>query len=111
MEHSVDVIVSEPLGTMLFNERMLETYVIARDKFLKPGGKMYPSQAYLCIAPFYDEGLYNEQLGKASFWASTNFSGYDLSILYPQAVGEKFRQPIIEAYNPKNQYKNDLTSP
>ncbi len=33
---SVDVIVSEPLGTYLFNERMLETYVIARDKFLKP---------------------------------------------------------------------------
>jgi histone-arginine methyltransferase CARM1 len=34
--HSVDVIVSEPLGTYLYNERMLETYIIARDKFLKP---------------------------------------------------------------------------
>jgi hypothetical protein len=33
---SIDVIVSEPLGTYLFNERMLETYIIARDKFLKP---------------------------------------------------------------------------
>ena len=34
--HSVDVLVSEPLGTYLYNERMLETYIIARDKFLKP---------------------------------------------------------------------------
>jgi len=33
--NSVDVLVSEPLGTYLYNERMLETYVIARDKFLK----------------------------------------------------------------------------
>jgi histone-arginine methyltransferase CARM1 len=51
----VDVIVSEPLGTFLLNERMLETYVIARDKFLKPNGKMFPASAHLCIIPFYDE--------------------------------------------------------
>jgi histone-arginine methyltransferase CARM1 len=45
----VDVLVSEPLGTFLLNERMLETYVIARDKFLKPGGKMFPATSHLCI--------------------------------------------------------------
>jgi histone-arginine methyltransferase CARM1 len=56
----VDVIVSEPLGTFLLNERMLETYVIARDRFLRPGGKMYPSSAHLCALPFTDEALYNE---------------------------------------------------
>jgi histone-arginine methyltransferase CARM1 len=38
----VDVLVSEPMGTLLVNERMLETYLYARDKFLKPGGKMFP---------------------------------------------------------------------
>eukprot|EP00882_Tetradesmus_deserticola_P030499 GHRQ01034276.1.p1 GENE.GHRQ01034276.1~~GHRQ01034276.1.p1 ORF type:complete len:140 (-),score=34.14 GHRQ01034276.1:284-661(-) len=38
----VDVLVSEPMGTLLVNERMLETYIYARDKFLKPGGKMFP---------------------------------------------------------------------
>lgn len=30
------------LGTLLINERMLETYVIARDRFLQPNGKMFP---------------------------------------------------------------------
>lgn len=39
----VDVIVSEPMGYMLFNERMLETYLHAK-KFLKPNGKMYPTK-------------------------------------------------------------------
>lgn len=39
----VDVLVSEPMGTLLVNERMLETYLFARDRFLvKSGGKMFP---------------------------------------------------------------------
>lgn len=33
----VDVLVSEPMGTLLVNERMLETYLYARDHYLKPG--------------------------------------------------------------------------
>lgn len=33
----VDVIISEPMGYMLVNERMLESFVNAR-RFLKPGG-------------------------------------------------------------------------
>ena len=38
----VDVLISEPMGTLLVNERMLETYLYARDHFLKPGGRMFP---------------------------------------------------------------------
>ena len=30
-------------GTLLVNERMLESYVIARDRFLTPTGKMFPA--------------------------------------------------------------------
>ena len=33
----VDIIISEPMGYMLFNERMLETYIHAK-KWLKPNG-------------------------------------------------------------------------
>jgi len=36
----VDVIISEPMGYMLFNERMLETFLHAK-KWLKPGGLMH----------------------------------------------------------------------
>jgi hypothetical protein len=31
------------VGTLLVNERMLESYVIARDRFLVPNGKMFPT--------------------------------------------------------------------
>lgn len=40
LPEQVDVIVSEPMGYMLINERMLETYLHAK-KFLKPGGVFY----------------------------------------------------------------------
>ena len=59
-EGKVDVIVSEPLGTFLLNERMLETYVIARQLFLKPEGRMFPARADFCIMPFSDQDIYNE---------------------------------------------------
>ena len=38
LPEQVDTIISEPMGYMLFNERMLETYLHAK-KWLKPGGK------------------------------------------------------------------------
>ena len=34
----VDLLISEPLGYMLYNERMVESYLHAK-KWLKPGGK------------------------------------------------------------------------
>jgi histone-arginine methyltransferase CARM1 len=34
----VDVIISEPIGFLLVHERMLETYAVARERFLKVGG-------------------------------------------------------------------------
>jgi histone-arginine methyltransferase CARM1 len=98
-EGKVDVIVSEPLGTFLLNERMLETYVIARQLFLKPGGRMFPSRADLCIVPFSDSDIYNEQLQKCEFWRGKDFYGLDLSELYYQAVAEKFSQPVLDTYD------------
>ena len=38
LPEKVDIIISEPMGYMLLNERMLETFLHAK-KFLKPSGK------------------------------------------------------------------------
>ena len=38
----VDILISEPMGTLLVIERMLEPYLYARDHFLKPNGRMFP---------------------------------------------------------------------
>lgn len=62
LPEQVDVIISEPMGYMLFNERMLETFLHAK-KWLAPNGKMFPTQGDLHVAPFSDSQLYNEQVG------------------------------------------------
>lgn len=43
LPEKVDIIISEPIGFLLVHERMLESYVVARDRFLKPGGLMMPT--------------------------------------------------------------------
>ena len=75
---SVDVLVSEPIGTLLFNERMIETYLRARDRFLKPGGKMFPNAATLFVAPFSDQVLWDEERNRGSFWKQ-KFYDIDMS--------------------------------
>jgi len=96
----VDVLVSEPIGTFLFNERMIETYLVARDRFLKPGGKMFPNVGNLCIAPFSDAMLQWEQANKNAFWKNTNFYGLDLTAAASRCTKEHFRQPIVDYINP-----------
>lgn len=101
LRESIDVIVSEPLGTYLFNERMLETYIIARDRFLKKDGIMFPQSAQLCIIPFEDKEIYEEQVGKVNFWTTTDFHGFDLSCMHETAVDEKLSQAILDTYDAK----------
>jgi len=47
----VDVIVSEWMGYFLLRESMLDSVLVARDRFLKPGGALFPSHATLFLAP------------------------------------------------------------
>ncbi|KAM7360162.1 arginine methyltransferase 4 [Cochliomyia hominivorax] len=96
-EH-VDVIISEPMGYMLYNERMLETYLHAR-KWLKPNGKMFPTHGDLHVAPFSDEALYSEQYNKANFWYQSAFHGVDLTTLHKEGMKEYFRQPIVDTFD------------
>lgn len=99
-EGKVDVLVSEPIGTFLFNERMIETYLCARDRFLKPGGKMFPNVGDLCIAPFSDNMLHWEQQNKNSFWKNKSFYGVDLTAAMKRCTEEHFCQPIVDYVNP-----------
>lgn len=64
----VDIIISEPLGFLLVHERMLESYVTARDRFLKPRGKMFPTTGDIVFGPITDEAIHTEQAQKAAFW-------------------------------------------
>ncbi|BFZ16513.1 hypothetical protein BsWGS_19552 [Bradybaena similaris] len=94
----VDTIISEPMGYMLFNERMLESYLHAK-KWLKQDGRMFPTQGDLHIAPFTDEALYMEQYQKANFWYQESFHGVNLTSLRNAAVLEYFKQPIVDTFD------------
>ena len=116
----VDVLVSEPMGTLLYNERMIESYLIARDRFMrvsdKPGnksdfgvdgaglrlkGKMFPGGGRVHCAPFADETLWNEIKDKAYFWGTEDFYGVDLTPLREEAVRSYFRQCVVDAFEPE----------
>jgi histone-arginine methyltransferase CARM1 len=96
----VDIIISEPIGFLLVHERMLESYVIARDRFLKPDGLMFPSIGSIVLAPMTDEALHKDQLAKIDFWNNTNFYGIDLSAVSALAHSEYFSQPIVGYVSP-----------
>ncbi|XP_026864827.2 histone-arginine methyltransferase CARM1 [Electrophorus electricus] len=93
----VDVIISEPIGYMLLNERMLESYLYSKN-WLKPKGMMFPTFSDIHLAPFTDEQLYLEHHARSSFWLQTCFYGINLSGLHPVAVDEFFRQPIVDTF-------------
>ncbi len=99
-----DVLVSEPMGTMLLNERMIESFLIARDVFLKPrGGAMFPRAARMHCAPYEDAALRDEIENKAAFWtcaSSKDFYGIDVSVLGDAARKAVFAQPVVDAFDP-----------
>ncbi|CAN6467355.1 unnamed protein product [Victoria cruziana] len=101
LPEKADILISEPMGTLLVNERMLESYVIARDRFLMPDGKMFPTLGRIHMAPFSDEYLYVEIANKALFWQQTNYYGVDLTPLYGSAFKGYFAQPVVDAFDPR----------
>ncbi|XAR57085.1 Histone-arginine N-methyltransferase [Bertholletia excelsa] len=99
LPEKADILISEPMGTLLVNERMLESYVIARDRFLIPNGKMFPTVGRIHMAPFSDEYLYVEIANKALFWQQQNYYGVDLTPLHGSAFQGYFSQPVVDAFD------------
>jgi histone-arginine methyltransferase CARM1 len=95
LPEKVDIIVSEPIGFLLVHERMLESYVTARDRFLKPGGLMMPTTGSIVLCPFTDDVIYKEHCARAAFWETNNFYGIDLSAAAGQAYHEYMSQAIV----------------
>merc|ERR1712216_162518 len=98
--NSVDTMVAETLGTFLFGERGIETMLVARGRFLKPGGAIFPTQATLSVAPFCDEKLFQNQKNRSIFWTGTDFYGIDLSCCAPRASVEQMCQVVASMVDP-----------
>lgn len=79
----VDVIVSEWLGTYGVDENMLAPLLLARDRWLKPGGKLLPESATAWLAPLQSRELATEM----AQWRGRPY-GLDLSLIAAGAAQE-----------------------
>jgi len=82
-----DIIISEWMGYFLLYESMLDTVLLARDKFLKPDGLIFPDNATMFIAAIEDQD-YKEE--KINFW--DNVYGFDFSCIKDIAL----REPLVD---------------
>eukprot|EP00747_Dinoflagellata_sp_TGD_P186079 gnl/TRDRNA2_/TRDRNA2_42929_c0_seq1.p1 gnl/TRDRNA2_/TRDRNA2_42929_c0~~gnl/TRDRNA2_/TRDRNA2_42929_c0_seq1.p1 ORF type:complete len:673 (-),score=114.85 gnl/TRDRNA2_/TRDRNA2_42929_c0_seq1:123-2117(-) len=97
----VDVIVSETLGNFLYAERGLETVCVARERFLKPDGKLFPTKCTFCLAPFSDPITYKSRDTQVkNFWLDKNFYGVDMSSCAADARNEVFQKPLCDQFHP-----------
>ena len=92
----VDVIISEWMGYFLLRESMFDSVLVARDRWLKSDGAMFPSHASMSIAPMCNEDNSNKRFSEFSSamdgWRSfvdntKNAWGVDMSVL-----GNAFRK-------------------
>jgi len=88
----VDIIISEWMGYCLFYESMLNTVLYARDKWLAPGGIIFPDRATLYICAIEDRQYKDE---KINWW--DNVYGFDMSCIRKVAVNE----PLVDVVDPK----------
>mmetsp|Transcript_10437 Transcript_10437/g.31904 ORF Transcript_10437/g.31904 Transcript_10437/m.31904 type:complete len:369 (+) Transcript_10437:131-1237(+) len=92
LPEKVDIIISEWMGYFLFYESMLDTVLYARDKFLKPGGLLFPDKTTLFICGIED-GEYKRY--KYDFWDQVY--GVDMSHIKNIALTE----PLVDNVNPE----------
>ena len=106
----VDVIMSEPIGFCLVHERMLESFITARDLCLRlnPAStlRMFPSSGTIHVAPFNDYDLHYSQLSKAEFWTQ-KICQYDLSCLHEESIDQYFSQAFMGSINPRTIVSHD----
>lgn len=58
-----DIIISGWMGYFLLYESMLDTVLLARDKYLKKGGLIFPDTATLYMVAIEDQDYKDERLG------------------------------------------------
>jgi len=82
-----DIIISEWMGYFLLYESMLDTVLLARDKYLKADGQIFPDTATMYLAAIEDQDYKHE---KIDFW--DNVYGFDYSCIKDIAL----REPLVD---------------
>eukprot|EP00811_Abedinium_folium_P032029 NODE_5256_length_1791_cov_7.694111.p1 GENE.NODE_5256_length_1791_cov_7.694111~~NODE_5256_length_1791_cov_7.694111.p1 ORF type:complete len:414 (+),score=143.52 NODE_5256_length_1791_cov_7.694111:90-1244(+) len=86
----VDIIISEWMGYFLIYESMLDSVLLARDKWLVEGGLLFPDHAKLYLAAIEDADYKEEKIG---FWGQ--LWGFDFTPMQ----GFVMQEPISDTVN------------
>lgn len=87
-----DVIVSELIGHIAFEEGMADTLLDAKKRFLKPGGEIIPTEVSLYAAPVCERRVYPSSI---DIWKAAY--GFDYSVMREQALQTSYVTRIDEA--------------
>ena len=113
-----DIIISEWMGYFLLYESMLDTVLLARDKYLKPGGLIFPDTASMHICAIEDQEYKEEKINCACSYVVTlgalsvlngcwlvwdNVYGFDYSVIKDIAL----REPLVDTVD----FKSTVTDP
>lgn len=88
----VDIIVSEWMGYFLMYESRLGEVLTARDRWLKPGGLLFPDRAKLHV-----EMLEDAEYAQRHFDYFDNVWGFDFAAMKVSAHSE----PVVQAFEPR----------
>lgn len=94
----VDIIISEWMGYFLLYESMLDTVLVARDRYLVEGGLIFPDKATIHIAGIED-GDYKSD--KINYWEDVY--GFDYSPFIKVAMAE----PLVDTVENKSVVTTD----
>ncbi|KAI8089193.1 S-adenosyl-L-methionine-dependent methyltransferase [Halteromyces radiatus] len=83
----VDIIISEWMGYFLLYESMLDTVLVARDKYLAEDGMIFPDKATMYIGAIED-GEYKDE--KINYW--DDVYGFDYSSIKKLAI----KEPLVD---------------
>ena len=93
----VDIIISEWMGYFLLYESMLNSVLFARDKWLRPGGLLFPDKAEMYICGIEDLEYRRQKL---DFWDSVY--GFDMSCIKSAAILE----PLVDIVEPASVFSD-----
>lgn len=96
----VDIIISEWMGYFLLFEAMLDSVLVARDRWLAPNGIMAPSQTRIVMAALDDEDLKDD---KVNFW--NDVYGFKMSAMKEPSLNEA----VVEFIKPSSVISNVVT--
>ncbi|ESK84801.1 protein arginine n-methyltransferase 3 [Moniliophthora roreri MCA 2997] len=106
----VDVIISEWMGYALLYESMLDSVLVAKSRFLKPGGIMAPSQCKMMLGLCDASEIVKERM---TFW--NDVYGFDLSTMAEDIPEEAIvdvvgpHTMLSDPYTVKDLYIPDLS--